>query len=594
MESSCRSACTVCAQSTPRKELIANQLFWNEPFDSIQTVFRVSPLDLDRHAADDPGITAIRKTNFPFFENAEFLLLNPTNAYDYLVWIRDRVRRPVSEADKRFCVLVGFVAESFLHESNLQTFLEYSNRFAAVQKVVANAQIKETPNEVFLSDEGLNSIPDHWLQTVDGAGESLANWNPDWKRLSTYGHGAVTLHQIALLADKEFCADGMRLSYTEEAKSRWTERVFWAWLRLKFWTWRLLPVMREKKEEKKEIDVAYHALRVSFPFDPPGAAALHRDIKRLSELKKEARGNLSPKDMERLSNAQSQLDGLYSAMPELQNWKLAKYADEDINRKLIPHIQHPKFSNLTKFRRPNRKESKKNCRPQEYLHALNALDTLGNRPQHDEIVSIANAAVGEAAVQDRANTPQKDWYLKLWRDFERGEPAPIVVRVNRDISDQLRREWREMSATEGYALNKLGPQGKVPDTPSRKLTSSIFQLTGSFQADRTDAQPAKGSETVEDWKQMRVGATTILDHVDFKNQLPWEFTVSDMMLMKSQLCRTPEERAIWQAKIDDPGAELQDLQSQVYFETGKDVSLQYIWQIASRLKKRAKKAIARR
>ena len=378
MENSCRPSCAVCAQPPPIKEVIADQLFWNEPFDSIQTIFRVSALDLDRHSANDPGVSAIRKTDFPFFENAGFLLLSPA-AHDYLVWTRERVRKPLHEADKRFCVLVGLVADSFLLNSNLKNFLDYSQCFATVQKIVAAVNIAEIPDEVFLSDDGLNSLPDHWFtappvvpasfewtqQSVKPSGEMdglmptqkkptkcsrqgrevfahplcfcakcyktrneedrrsrsnerdrIAGYSQDWRRIRNYGHGAVALHQIALLADKEICPDGsIRLLYTDEAKVRWFQRTFWAFLRLRFWIERIIPTMRSKES----IDIAYHTLRVSFPFDPPGAAPLYQNIKGLTGIKKVQRGSLSSRDSQRLENARKELDGLYSSMPELQN-----------------------------------------------------------------------------------------------------------------------------------------------------------------------------------------------------------------------------------------------------------------------------------
>jgi hypothetical protein len=561
MESSCcPPSCSVCVQPAPTKELITDRLAWHEPFDSIGTIFGVSALDLDRHSSSDPAASISRETDFPFFENAGFLLLGPT-IYDYLVWTRERVRTPVHEADRRFCILVGLVADSFLRKSNFQNFLDYSYCFAAVQKTVATVNTAEIPDEVFLSDDGLNSLPDHWLQTPDPGlrteGRGLANFSLDWKRIRTYGHGAVTLHQIALLADKEICADGIRLSYTSEAKSRWAERALWGWLRLKFWIERTIPVMRKKRP----IDVAYHALRISFPFDPPGAAALHRDIRRLAGMKRVQHGNLPPADSEKLKNASRELDGLYSAMPELQNLELANHADAEINRELRPLIQSRKYANLTKFRRPGL----------EYQNAP---------LQHDEIASIANTAVGKAAAQDRADTPSRNWYLKLWRDFERSSPAPIVTRVSRDISDQLRKERRETNVARGLNRSSL-----------RDI------LKGRFRAGE-QTHPgvcrAEGSETAEEWKQMRVGAATILETVTFKKKVPCEFAKAEMVIMKDQVCKTPKERAIWQAQIEDPGSDLDQLQERVRRETGEDFSLQYIQQIASKLRKRANGIKSRR
>lgn len=557
MENGCRPSCTVCAQPTPTKELVTDQLVWHEPFDSIGTIFGVSPLDLDRHRATGSDASTGTGTDFPFFENAGFLLCSP-RSYDYLVWTRERVRKPLHEADKRFCVLVGLVADSFLLKSNLRTFLDYSRSFAAVQKIVARVNAAEIPDEVFLSDDGLSRLPNHWLQTADArSGQSLAHFNPDWERIRNYGHGAVTLHQMALLADKEIGEEGIRLQYTDEARSRWEERVFWGWLRLKFWIERIIPTMRSKKS----IDIAYHALRVSFPFDPPGAAPLYQNIKGLTGIRKVQRGTLSSRDSQRLENARKELDGLYSSMPELQNLELAKHADNEINRELRPLIQSRKYSNLTKFRRPG----------MEHENA-----TL----QHDEIFSMANTAIGKAAAQDRADTPPTNWYLKLWRDFERGKPAPIIMRVSRDISDELRREWREMS---------------VPDGLTRSLLKDI--LKGKFRVGEQihpGVYRASGSETVEEWKQMRIGAATILETVTLKKQIPCEFTKADMVIMKDQVCKTPKEHAVWQAQIDDPESDLDQLQERVRAETGEDFSLQYIQQIASKLRKRAKGIKGRR
>jgi hypothetical protein len=70
MEYSCRAACTVCTQSAPKKELIRDRLIWREPFEAIEHLFHASVLDLYRHTISDPDVSDIRKTDFPFFENA--------------------------------------------------------------------------------------------------------------------------------------------------------------------------------------------------------------------------------------------------------------------------------------------------------------------------------------------------------------------------------------------------------------------------------------------------------------------------------------------------------------------------------------------
>lgn len=635
METSCRPSCTVCAHPTPTKELIADRLAWGEPFDSIETIFGVSALDLDRHSASDPWASISRGTDFPFFENAGFLLLGPAS-YDYLVWTRDRVRRPTRETDKRFCVLVGFVADSFLQKSNLQNFLEYSRCFADAQKIISTVDTAEIPDEVLLSDDGLNCLPNHWLlQTADKAasrptdpdrpGLGLANFSPDWERIRIYGHGAVTLHQIAILADREVNEEGsIHLCYTDETKSRWLERVFWGWLRLKFWIEHTIPVMRKKRP----IDVAYHALRVSSPFDPPGAAALRQKVKKLDGARKALDAAMADrhdsqlpvttvteysekairegaerkqKELEKkfsqpapeLEKAQQELLELYRP---LENPGLAQFAEAEINRELEPLLQSRKYANLTKFRRPVRKHEesktkrKRGCQPSCTVYRYD-----NGQLQQDEIVSMANMAVGKAAAQDRANTPLKDWYLKLWRDFERGSPAPIALRVSRDISDELRREWREKNATRGLTLTRLGPQGQTPVEPSCRTTSAMFRLAGRFATEScSTAYRAEGSETAEEWKQMRVGAATILETVTFKKQVPCEFTKAEMVIMKDQICKTPKERAIWQAKIEDPESDLDQLQERVRSETGEDFTLQYIQQIASKLRRRANGIKSRR
>lgn len=577
----CSCPCTVCAQPAPKKELIAERLAWREPLDAIAGVLDVSILDLSRHSADDSKASFLRKTDFPFFENAGFLFLGP-ESYEYLVWIVERVKRPVRKSDEHWCKLVGFVADSFLRKSNLQNFADYSARFTAARMIVDKVRIAETPDEVFLSDAGLNSLSDHWLTekpmpgrrsddalTLEEESARLVHFDSDWERIRTYGHGAVTLHQIAFLADKEISEKGMRIQFhTEESKSRWAERVVWQWYRLRFWGERIMPVFLEEIDwhgkpvrKKRPIDIAYHALRVSSPFNPPGALALRQKVEKLKKQKgklREQKKDLSSEDSDEFKKAQAELSDIYR--PFCQDSKLTQYANDEIQRGLKPLIRSRRYENT-----PLRKCATRFPRSRKA--------TQSDGLQHDEIVSICNMAIGKAVDQDRADTPAKDWYLKVWRDFERGWPAPIIQRVRQDIADQLKHEWIEVNATRGLTRDAMRdiPKGKF--RPGDQIRPGVYR--------------AEGSETAEEWKLMRM-APTVLETVTFK-EVPYEFERAEMRVMKDQVCETPRERAIWQAKIDDPGSRLDQLQARVFSETGEDLSVQRISQIASKLKKRGNK-----
>jgi hypothetical protein len=421
MEYSCPRACTVCAQSTPVKELIVDRLVWHEPLEATASLLGVSVLDLHQHSGSDSGVSNIRSTDFPFFENSGFLFLGLSNwnTYEYLAWTRKRVRKPGRKTDKGFCILVGLIADYFLQKSNFETFLDYSDYFAVAQKLVANAKAEKITEKDLLSDDGLNSLPDQWLMTHDQPGRGLANFSQDWERLRIYGHGAVTLHQIAVLADKEISGEGIRLLYTDEAKLRWARRAYWAWLRLRFWSERIIPVMRTKKR----IDIGYHAMRTSQPSTPPQAARLGREIKKLEQRKKTC-GNLVPEDSRRLEEARKEIDGVFNQSFN-QSSDLAQWASTEIDRQLKPLIH-------------SRKYEKSPLKP-------------------DEIASVANMAVGNAVVKDRENTPWKDSHLKLWRDFEpsKPKPAPIIVRIRRDISDQIRHEFCERKVARGLSRHAM-------------------------------------------------------------------------------------------------------------------------------------------
>ena len=258
-------------------------------------------------------------------------------------------------------------------------------------------------------------------------------------------------------------------------------------------------------------------------------------------------GTLSPKDSYKFYRSRGELDDvLGSAGRGLQNSKLAQLADAEISRELKPLIHSRKL-----MKTPLR---------------------------DDEVASIANTAIGEASAQDRANTPQKDWYLKLWRDFEQGRPASIIERVRRDIVDQLRHEWREVNVARRPSRHVM--REILKGNPPRALVVAGEQI-------QPGVCRAKGSETAKDRTICVSGLLRSLRWLPSKNKSPGNSQKQKMIVMKDQVCKTPEEHVIWQAKIEDPDSDLDQLQGRVYSETGKDLTVQRIWQISSRLQKQA-------
>lgn len=316
--------------------------------------------------------------------------------------------------------------------------------------------------------------------------------------LLRYGHEAVTLLRIFRTAHQ---GDG-DLKFDESSLEKWATEVSACLTAFRYFLERWIPMLRGKSDA----DVHYFALRVaSYPFPPI--------LDEKGNVVENGIVNDPKLEFASFAELNRRLRGLVGKYQKVSGWK----GDLAVQRK------------------------------------------DGGYRSAEEIAEVEIPfAIGKAIGEDRASTPRDGWLTHVLGQFRESQPAPIVTRVQRDLSDIIDHEQR-----------KTGEQGFVDRSIDiADLVSDLLK----------DASPATKAKRVVLFDTLSQGQRDEINALNIRLKLD---------SFKHRVCRTKFDEEIWELRFVE-GLSLKETVEKLRASTGKKYSAGRISQVAKELLARAK------
>jgi hypothetical protein len=348
---------------------VLEALRWREPIEAITDFYP----DADEILARNPDSASIKAPrSFPFFERPDFLFAVPTfdALLDRLPKVAAHVETPVRQIDNGFCLIVRSVCDYF-GGGGRQILRAHARAFDLVAQHANSIELPDDPG--FLrSIDRLNEVRDGWLLN-----------DPDQERIQIYGHGAVTISQIARFAFR----GGQQFIFDDEARDRWAKRQFCSFFA---WRWFAGPwIAALRRRDPSKADTAYWDLRAAgVPFvSAENAAPTGGDVHGSTPI-------ISVAEAKAFQALQKELRGIVMRRSKSSCWQA------------ILHTDRP----------------------------------TGSRRFAEELADgEMPLAIAKALAEDRAKTPEDGWWEHLINEMLSGSTVPIVSRVDRDLIDAIRK-----------------------------------------------------------------------------------------------------------------------------------------------------------